>query len=310
MKLALRTPFRQIPHVRWAGSLVAFGLAVAATPASAAPASNPAFLGIVMQSRGNVGCEVTSVTRGSSAEDAGLREFDLIVAIDGVATPRCDVLQAEIVAKSPGQVARLDVKRSERIVITATLSTRAEVLHRRLVGQALESIDVVDADDETRHFDLAATRGKTRILGWFLLESCTGCAAVFDRIADGVARRLKDRDTAPSVLAVTSRPVIKTANALFGVSAAHAVAQAGSRIDSLRKHYGFTSPVAMALTSKDTFEELAIDDPLRIHFVVVDSRGIVRFVAPIAPGSDDIEAALDELLAAVEQAEHLRPQRR
>lgn len=310
MKLALRTAFRQIPHVRWAGSLVALGLAVLATAASAAPASNPAFLGIVMQSRGNVGCEVSSVTRGSSAEDAGLRELDLIVAIDGVATPRCDVLQAEIVAKSPGQIVRLDVKRSERVVITATLSTRAEVLHRRLVGQALESLDVVDADDETRHFDLADTRGRTTILGWFVLESCSGCGAVFDRIADGIAERLKDREGSPAVLAVTSRPKPPHVQLLSGSRAAPAVAAAVPSSSSLRKYYGFTSMIPIALTPKETFEELAIDDPVRIHFFVVDSRGIVRFVAPVAPGSDDIEAAIDEVLAAAEQAAHLRPQRR
>ena len=36
--------------------------------------------------------------------------------------------------------------------------------------------------------------------------------------------------------------------------------------------------------------------------MVVDCRGIVQFVAPIAPDSDDLDAALDELLAAAEQA--------
>jgi hypothetical protein len=262
-----------------------------------------------MQSRGNAGCEVSSVTRGSSAQDAGLRELDLIVAIDGVATPRCDVLQAEIVAKSPGHVVRLDVKRSERVVITATLSTRADVLHRRLVGQPMESIDVADADDETRRFDLADTRGKTTIMGWFNIEGCSGCAAVFDRISDAIAKRLKDRDSAPAVLAVTSRPRLPYVQLLSSSRVVPAVTAAAPSPTPLRRHYAFSSNLPMAITAKETFEELAIDDRDRIHFIVIDSRGIVRFVAPVSPGSDDADAAIDEVLAAAEQTENSRSRR-
>ena len=40
--------------------------------------------------------------------------------------------------------------------------------------------------------------------------------------------------------------------------------------------------------------------------MVIDCRGVVRFVAPIAPDADDLDAALDEVLAAAEQAEHAR----
>ncbi len=298
MKLATRPSFRQAPHVRRVGFVFALWLASFAADANAAPSSNPAFLGIQMQSRGNVGCEVSAVTRGSSAEDAGLREFDLIVAIDGVPTPRCDLLQTEIISKSPGQVVRLDVRRSERVVITATLSTRAEVLHRRLVGQPMESIEASDADDDKHELDLAVTRGKTTVLGWFLLDGCSGCSAVFDRVADGIAQRLKTAENPPALLAVTSLP----ASPSYVMPGVPAAATAGPP----RKRYGFTSTVPLALTSKQAFEELAIDDPLRIHFVVVDCRGIVRFVAPIAPGSDDIDAAVDEVLAAVEQAENSR----
>lgn len=308
MKLALRTTFRQIPPVRWARSVVAIGLAVAGSHAHAAPAaSNPAFLGIRMQSVGAAGCEVSSITRGSSAEDAGLRAFDIIIAIDGVVTPRCDVLQSEIVGKSSGQSIRLDVRRNaERITVTATLSTRAEVLHRRIVGQSLDSIDVVDADDEKRHFDLSANRGKTVILGWFQLDECAGCDAVFDRIADGVAQRLKDSESTPAVLAVTSRPKPGLrSTSLPGVAPA-----AVPIVTNLRRHWGFASTVPMALASKDTFEELAIDDPDRVSFMVVDCRGVVRFVAPIAPGSKDLDAAVDEVLAAAEQAENSRTRRR
>lgn len=271
---------------------------------AAPPPSNPAFLGITMQDHGNVGCEVVGVTRGSSAEDAGLRELDLIVAMDGVPTPRCALLQREIVAKLPGHVARFDVRRStERIVVSATLTTRAEVLHRRLVGQPMEPLEVVDADDDETTYDLSDLRGKTTIVGWFLLDGCSGCSRVFDRVADGIAERLKGSDSAPRVLAVASRPVAKNVVAL-------APGRTGGPLLSLRKQFNFTSTVPLALTSRETIQELAIDDPLRIHFIVIDHRGVVRFVAPIAPGSDDIDAAIDEVLAAAEQVEHSRTQRR
>jgi hypothetical protein len=77
-----------------------------------------------------------------------------------------------------------------------------------------------------------------------------------------------------------------------------------------RTSFGFTTSVPLALATESTFSELAIDDPERVHFMVIDCRGVVRFVAPIAPGSDDLDAAIDEVLAAAEQAEHSRSQRR
>ena len=44
-------------------------------------------------------------------------------------------------------------------------------------------------------------------------------------------------------------------------------------------------------------------------FLVIDCRGVVRLVAPIAPDADDIDAATDEVLAGAEQAEHARTRR-
>ena len=44
----------------------------------------------------------------------------------------------------------------------------------------------------------------------------------------------------------------------------------------------------------------------RVFFMVIDGHGVVRFVAPLAPNADDLDAALDDLLAAAEQAEHAR----
>lgn len=303
--------------MRWLGSLAVLGALsstayaqrklvvppapVLATAAPSRPTSNPAFLGIKMRDHG-AGCLVEGVTPGSAANDAGLREWDLIVAIDDVKTTSCTALKMQIVSYLPGHVVKLDLRRdAERMVVHAPLSTRAEVLHRRLVGHAMEPAEVVDADDGQRSYNLAETRGKTVVIGWFMIEHCSGCSAVFDRVADGLAKRLADRDNPPFVIAVTQRPnptntVAMTPNAKL-------------LLPPVRKSYGFVAGVPLALASDATFEELAIDDPDRVHFTVIDSRGIVRFVAPIAPGSEDIDAAVDEVLAAAEQAEHLRARR-
>jgi hypothetical protein len=292
--------------VRWAGLLTAVGFA---SVANAAPSSNPAFLGIKMQDH-NGGCQVEGVTAGSAAQDAGLREWDLILAIDGVRTLNCTSLRTQIIANAPGHVIRLDVRRgTDKIVLQAPLSTRAEVLHRRLVGQSMDPTYVTDADDDKRSFDLAKTHGKTTIIGWFMIEKCVGCSTVFDRINDGIHARLKDSETAPIVLAVSPEPSLSNSMSLLQQQQA-----VGRRVNvvvpPVRKSYNFTTTVGLALASDDTFTELAIDDPERVHFMVIDCRGVVRFVAPIAPGSDDIEAAVDEVLAAAEQAEHSRTQRR
>jgi hypothetical protein len=292
MDLAQAASFRQIPHVRWALGLIALGFA---SSANAAPSSNPAFLGIKMQDHAS-GCQVEGVTTGSAAEDAGLREWDLILAIDGVRTPNCTSLRTQIIANAPGHIVKLDVRRGvDKIVLQAPLSTRAEVLHRRLVGHSMESTDVTDADDDKRSYDLAESRGKTTIIGWFMIERCAGCSNVFDRVNDAIKDRLKASESAPLVLAVSSAPPRN-----FNTPAK----------PLLRKEFGFTTTVPLAVANDETFTELAIDDPERIHFMVIDCRGVVRFVAPVAPGSDDIDAAVDEVLAAAEQAEHSRSQRR
>jgi hypothetical protein len=44
----------------------------------------------------------------------------------------------------------------------------------------------------------------------------------------------------------------------------------------------------------------------RVHFMVVDCRGDVQFIAPIAPDDDDLDASLDNLFAAAEQAQRAR----
>ena len=45
-----------------------------------------------------------------------------------------------------------------------------------------------------------------------------------------------------------------------------------------------------------------ISDRERLGVIVIDGRGTVQYVGPIAPNSDDTDAVLDELFAAADQA--------
>lgn len=282
--LALAGSIRQILRVKRAGVLVAMLVGTA----SAGPMSNPAFMGIGMSAH-PFGCHVDSITRGSAAEDAGLQPNDLIAAIDGLvlqATAQqpylpCDVLRTQILSHPSGDVVRLDLSRlGEHVVVNVTLSTRAEVLHRRFVGHAMDGISVSDIDDDTHSFELDQ-HGKTTVVGWFSMR-CVGCTTAFERVFDGLMRRTKGIH--PLFLAVTH----------------------GAPKD-LRKL--FATDIALANADEGTFRDLAIDDE-RVQFMVIDCRGIVRFVSPVAPDGDDLDAAVDEVLAAAEQAEHARVSRR
>ena len=259
--------------------------------AQAAPASDPAFLGIGMDN-GPGYCSINNITLASPAQDAGLLFGDAIHAIDGVPTAGpnpCTVLQAQIVAHRAGEDIKLDVRRgNQRVTIKATLSTRAEVLHRRFVGEPMLHTELDDFDNDKVTYDLGG-RGRTTIVGWFMLENCANCARVFDRINDGLQKRLKGADMLPATLAITAP---------------------GRRGDltSLRK--SFTANVSLAVAETELFDALALKDSERISFMVIDCRGVVRFVAPIAPEADDIDAAVDDILAAAEQAEHQRTSRR
>jgi hypothetical protein len=266
---------------------------MAAAPARAATASDPAFLGIGMTDAPGF-CSIGDITPASPAQDAGLMFGDAVYAIDGVSVGRggatpCTNLTNQIVSKRPGDDVSLEIRRgATKLVVKATLSTRAEVLHRRFVGEPMIRTDLEDADDTKQSYDLGGRRGHTTIVGWFMLERCVSCGRVFDRIADGVRVRLREADIAPSILAVTSVPRL-------------------DKLASARK--AFTSSVPLAVADPDVFDMLALKDSLRISFMVIDCRGVVRFVAPIAPDADDLDAAVDDILAAVEQAEYQRTRR-
>ncbi|HEY0254524.1 MAG TPA: PDZ domain-containing protein [Kofleriaceae bacterium] len=252
------------------------------TTASAAPRqSNPAFLGIGF-AQGPGTCVIESVTDGGPASDAGIEIGDQVIAFDLAPLDKnasCDQLVSNITAHAPGDRIRIDFVRGVvHREVTATLATRAEVVQRK-VGQRIGTTDLVDVDDARRHYDLSE-RGKTTVVGFFT-EHCSGCAHVFDRVTDG----LKAKSPSVSVLAVTPRD---------------------TRYDVADLRKTFTSSVPLAVADNETFEALAMTDQDRALFMVIDCKGIVRLVAPLAPDAEDLDAAVDEVLAGAAQAEHSR----
>ena len=260
-----------------------------ASVASAKP-SNPAFLGIGMQDAQSgqlnggpptIGpCMVLSVTRGSGAKAAGLQPGDLLHEINGTPVANCDAVQKVVQAHQPGDAVNVRVARYGRqLVLNATLLSRDEILRRRHVGQPIGATDVFVLDEQ-RTYDLGALRGKTAVVGWFD-RRCDGCKQVFTKVSDW-ARGQADKGGAPPMPLAVVAGDPDNAKAL------------GKDIGSL--------DVPLAIAEPALYEEFTIPDAERIHFMVVDCRGVVSYVAPVAPNGDDTDAVLDELFAAAEQA--------
>lgn len=268
--------------MRWLGLVVC----LVASVAEAKP-SNPAFLGIGMhdlpQSAAGPGapsgpCYVDNVTRGSGAKAAGLQAGDILQSIDATTVANCDAVLRVVQSKEAGDRVKIGVIRYGRpLELEATLVSRDEILRRRFVGQPIGATDVFGVDDQ-RMFDLGAQRGKTAIVGWFDARRCDGCNTVFTKLAAWSRAQAGKRGIQPMPLAVTM----------------------GNPDQKMTTSQSFDVPLAYA--NEALYEEFTIPDTERIHFMVVDCRGVVQYVAPVAPNSDDTDAVLDELFAAAEQA--------
>jgi membrane-associated protease RseP (regulator of RpoE activity) len=255
---------------------------LATTAVAGAKPSNPAFLGIGMQdmprSPGQSGpCIVTEVTRGSGAKAAGLHKGDELEAIDGAIVPNCDAVLRTVQAHQAGDTVAIAVVRNGRpVALKADLLSREEIMRRRLVGQPIVATDLFGVDDQ-RSVDLSAFKGKTAIVGWFDVRRCTGCTQVFGKLADW--SRTHQAGFPPMPLAVTA-----------------------GEPSQAKQLTPIGLDVPLALADAKLYEELTVPDADRINFMVIDCRGVVQYVAPIAPEGDDTAAAIDELFAAAEQA--------
>jgi membrane-associated protease RseP (regulator of RpoE activity) len=275
----------QILGVRWAGLVVCF----AASTAWAAPrSSNPAFLGIRMQDLGNGGpCMVQGVTHDSPAHAAGLRAGDIVMVIDGTPTGSCNALLNEITAHIPGDTVQIKVQRhSALVVVDVQLTTRDALLHK-VIGKPMAETSFVGVEDDTV-YDLSALHGRMAIVGLYN-PACTDCSTLFTKFLDWSRAHARKGDPQALVLAVTPRDPSRDPRVLQGL------------LDVPLATGEFT-------TSDDDSDsspfgrELLLADHDRLGVIVIDGRGIVQYLGPIAPNSEDTEAVLDELFAAADQA--------
>jgi hypothetical protein len=270
--------------VRFVGVL--FVLATAGV-AQAKP-SNPAFLGIGMhdiggQSQATTGlvgpCIIDTVTRGSGAKVAGLRQSDVIISFDGTRVANCDAVLHVVQGHESGDRVKIEILRANRpMTVTADLWSRDEIMRRRLVGQPIVATDLFGVDDQ-RSVDLSDLRGKTAIVGWYDVRHCDGCNQVFGKLAAWTRAQGVKTGVQPMSLAVTQ----------------------GAQ-EQAKQLTPIGLDVPLALADQQIYEELTVPDGERINFMVIDCRGVVAYVAPIAPNGDDTDAAIDELFAAAEQA--------
>ena len=284
-ELAPRAAIGQILGVRWVGLVAWF---VASTALASPRSSNPAFLGIQMQdTTGHGPCMIESATRESPAEAAGLRGGDLVIALDGKPIASCSVLLDEITAHAPGDAVQLKVQRlSVALVFTVQLTTRDALLHK-VIGKPMVETNLVGIADGTV-YDLSALHGRVAIVGLYN-PACVECAALFTRFLEWA--RGKARRGGPQALVL----------GVVGGEPTHDL-QALQRSMDVPLATGELVVSGHDLETSPFSRDLVISDRDRLGVIVIDGRGTVQYVGPIAPNSDDTEAVLDELFAAADQA--------
>lgn len=261
--------------------------AVASTAVASPRSSNPAFLGIQMidASGGRGPCVIEGATRDGPAEAAGLRSGDRVLAVDGKPIANCSALLDEITAHAPGETVEIKVDRLGRaLAIKAQLTTRDALLHH-MIGKPMVATDLVGVEDgET--YDLSALHGQMAIVGLYN-PACVDCASLFGKFLDW-ARDRSRRGQPPLVLAVCP-----------GAEPTHDLRALQKSLDV---------PLAVGELSSGGFggspfaRDMLISDRDRLGVIVIDGRGTVQYLGPVAPNGDDTEAVLDEVFAAAELA--------
>jgi hypothetical protein len=292
--LAPRTAIRQILGVRWIGFMIGLGvgLGAGAGVVSAAPrASNPAFLGIQMQDvTGHGPCMIEGATRDSPAEAAGLRSGDVVLSVDTKSIASCNVLLDEITAHAPGDAVAIKLQRqgtAAPVVVQVQLTTR-DALLQKVIGKPMVATHLVGVSDGTI-YDLSALHGTLAIVGLYN-PACVDCAQLFTKFLDWSRQKARRAGPPILVLAVTASEWVRDLRPELLQRSLDVPLATGELISPLRDGSPFS-------------RELVISDRDRLGVLVIDARGIVQYAGPIAPDSDDTEAVLDELFAAVVQAQ-------
>lgn len=271
--LAPGTVMVQILGVRWVGLVACF----VAPMAWAAPrSSNPAFLGVRMDAGGNGPCRIMP-TPETPAEAAGLEDGDFVIAIDGKPIKDCVVLLDEITAHAPGDAIQIKVQRPTGLATVQVQLTTRDALLQNVVGKPMVGTELMGVEDETT-YDLSALHGRMAIVGLYN-PACVDCATLFTKFLDWSRAKARKGEPQALVLAVSVGEPIHDLKALQN-----------------------TLDVPLATGDLIVAGRDLISDRDRLGVIVIDGCGIVEYLGPVAPNSDDTEAVLDELFAAAEQA--------
>jgi hypothetical protein len=267
--------------VRWGLLLVCLG---ATTVAAAPRASNPAFLGIEMRNSGGPDpCVVRAAIPDGPAELAGMRGGDVVVAFDGAAIATCDALLGEITNHAPGDVVAVRIQRAGAARTLQVQLTTRDALLGRVLGKPVGSTHLV-AVDGGAVYDLSALHGQIAIIALYN-PACVECVGLLARLGAWARAKARRGGAGPLVLALPPREAPDDLRALQrGLDVPLVTGELGEREGSL---FG---------------RELVMSDRERLGVVLVDGRGTVQYLGPIAPGSDDADAMLDELFAVADQA--------
>ena len=284
-ELARRAPIRQILGVRWVGIV---SVLLVSTAVASPRSSNPAFLGIQMQDAGGRGpCMIESSTRESPAEAAGLRGGDLVIAVDKKPIANCSVLLDEITAHAPGDTVEIKVQRlSSSVTVRVQLTTR-DALLQKVIGKPMVETNFVGVEDGAI-YDLSALHGRMAIVGLYN-PACVDCAQLFPKFLEWARDKARKGGPQALVLAVAAGEPLRDLKALQ--KSLDVPLAVGEFVTSATDPDG--SPFS---------RELVIFDRDRLGVIVIDGRGIVQYIGPIAPNSEDTEAVLDELFAAADAA--------
>ncbi|HEU4733505.1 MAG TPA: PDZ domain-containing protein [Kofleriaceae bacterium] len=274
--------------MRRVGLVALVGSFIASTALGAPRSSNPAFLGIQMQDGGGHGpCMIEAATRESPAEAAGLRGGDIVLSVDGKPIANCGVLLDEITSHAPGDTVQVKVQRlSSHLAVRVQLTTRDALLHK-VIGKPMVETNLVGVED-SEIYDLSALHGRMAIVGLYN-PACVDCAQLFTKFLEWTRDKARKGGPNALVLAVVARDALHDPVAL-------------QRSLDVPLAIGELTAPAQEGASSPFSRELVISDRDRLGVLLIDGRGTVQYVGPIAPNSDDTEAVLDELFAAAEQA--------
>lgn len=273
-------------------------LLATSTVAASPKASDPPLLGVMFT--GNtlaqpgapapLGCMVTGVTPSSGAEAAGIRTNEIIVKIEGAVIASCDRLVEVVTSHAIGESLSVELASFASATsrkVSVQLSSRAEIARRDLLGKPIDT-ELVSTEDRDE-LVLGALRGRPVIIGWFSADCALECKAVFDKVA-----AFQRKSTKISALAVTQRPG-------FGQLSQQ-------QLTGLRDTYKLDVPLAIVAppveptTPLQSQKASMMFDRERVMFTLIDVRGNVTYVSPVAPTAEDLDAVLEDLFVAADQA--------